>query len=248
MSTLKAQRIYLFSLLDQCADDETPADFSVSGGLTKPGQVYDFLLQFSLTLSIQIFLCLPLLLFSSMCPFKTAIDSLSPSIRSLCPNHLSLLFFIFATAVSWVQGLLMYFHFWLFLFYSCLCIFSSSSSPSPTVFSRPLFSDSDIPSRTATWALPGRATRARYQGAIEFHLGSNGDALFSPHFSESPECCTCQAYSPLDILLTSSTLRYKPSQIENLWMKTKCKLWIQLELHVVVFLMCGASAAKSFAA
>src|SRR6218665_2251157 len=71
------------------------------------------------------------------------------------------------------------------------------------------------------------ATRARYQGAIEFHLGSNGDALFSPHFSESPECCTCQAYSPLDILLTSSTvisLRYKPSQIENLWMKTKCKL------------------------
>src|SRR6218665_1688195 len=51
----------------------------------------------SLTLSMQIF---RLLLFPSACPCKAAIGSLSPSIRSTCPNHRSLLFLIFSTTVS----------------------------------------------------------------------------------------------------------------------------------------------------
>src|SRR6218665_3233685 len=50
-----------------------------------------------------------------------------------------------------------------------------------------------------------------YQGVIEFYLCSNRDALLSPHFSESPECCTCQTYSLLDIFITSSFLQYQPS-------------------------------------
>src|SRR6218665_1565010 len=40
--------------------------------------------------------------------------------------------------------------------------------------------------------------------------------LFSLHiFPSSPECCTCQAYSPFDILLTPSIRRYQSSQIDK---------------------------------
>src|SRR6218665_2902391 len=59
----------------------------------------------------------------------------------------------------------------------------TSSALPLTAFAHSLSSDSNILSRTARLTL--------YQGVIEFHLGCHGDALFSPHFSKSPECCTC---------------------------------------------------------
>src|SRR6218665_3367349 len=54
----------------------------------------------SLTLSIQVFLCLPLLLFPSTCPCKAAFGNLFSSILSTCPNHCNLLSLIFCTTVS----------------------------------------------------------------------------------------------------------------------------------------------------
>src|SRR6218665_1989796 len=71
-----------------------------------------------LTLSIQVFLCLPLLLFPYS-PCKDAFGSLFPSIRSTCSNHCSLLFLIFCITVSSAPKL-----------FSCLLIsdvFSSTS-------------------------------------------------------------------------------------------------------------------------
>src|SRR6218665_2331445 len=84
-----------------------------------------------------------------------------------------------------------------------------SSSLPLTVFARPLFSDSNILSRTARLALPGRN---RFSSWMRWRIG---DALFSPHFYKSPECCTCQTYSPFDIFLTPSILRYQSSQIDK---------------------------------
>src|SRR6218665_4214661 len=43
----------------------------------------------SLTLSIHLFLCLPLLLSPLTCPSSAAFGSLFPSILSTCPNHVS---------------------------------------------------------------------------------------------------------------------------------------------------------------
>src|ERR1043165_1402295 len=59
-----------------------------------------FSLRSSLMLSIQVFLCLPLLCSPLTCPCSAAFGSLSPPILLTCPNHLSLLFLIFSTIVS----------------------------------------------------------------------------------------------------------------------------------------------------
>src|ERR1043165_201087 len=59
-----------------------------------------FSLRSSLMLSIQVFLCLPLLLSPLTCPCNAAFGSLSPPILLTCPNHLSLLFLTFSTIVS----------------------------------------------------------------------------------------------------------------------------------------------------
>src|SRR6218665_1161634 len=53
-----------------------------------------------LTLSIHLFLGLPLLLSPLTCQCSAALGSLSPSILSTCPNHLSLLLLIFSITVS----------------------------------------------------------------------------------------------------------------------------------------------------
>src|SRR6218665_2292016 len=54
----------------------------------------------SLTLSIHLFLCLPLLLSPLTCPCSATFCSLFPSILSTCPNHLSLFLLIFSITVS----------------------------------------------------------------------------------------------------------------------------------------------------
>src|SRR6218665_2853356 len=54
----------------------------------------------SLTLSIHLFLCLPLLLSPLTCPCSAACGRLFPSILSSCPNHVSLLLLIFSITVS----------------------------------------------------------------------------------------------------------------------------------------------------
>src|SRR6218665_4095486 len=55
----------------------------------------------SLTLSIHLFLCLPLLLSPLTCPCSAAFGSLFRSILSTCPNHVSLLLLlIFSITVS----------------------------------------------------------------------------------------------------------------------------------------------------
>src|SRR6218665_884231 len=86
---------FFFSLFHQRADDEaltrllqTPLFLVASPILVK-----SIFLSFRspMTFSIQVFLCLPLLLFPSTCPCKAAFFSLFPSIRSTCPNHCSLL-------------------------------------------------------------------------------------------------------------------------------------------------------------
>src|SRR6218665_3420963 len=90
---------FFFSVFHQRADDEaltrllqTSLFLVASPFLVKP-----MFLSFrpSLTLSIQVFLYLPLLLFPSTCPCKAAFGNLFPSVRSTCPNHCSLLFLIF---------------------------------------------------------------------------------------------------------------------------------------------------------
>src|SRR6218665_1594289 len=83
-----------FSLFHQRADDEAltrllqTSLFLVALSILVKSMFFSF--TSSLTLSIQIFLCLPLLRFSTTCPCKAAIGSLSTSIRSTCPNHWSL--------------------------------------------------------------------------------------------------------------------------------------------------------------
>ena len=54
----------------------------------------------SLTLSIHLFLCLPLLLSPLTCPCSAAFGSLFPSNFSMCPSHSSLLLLIFSITVS----------------------------------------------------------------------------------------------------------------------------------------------------
>src|SRR6218665_2397135 len=60
---------------------------------------------------------------------------------------------------------------------------------------------------------------------IKFHFGCHGDALFSPHFSKSPECCTCQTYSPFDIFFTPSILRYHLSVLPGSQIDKSCDLF-----------------------
>src|SRR6218665_3896896 len=57
----------------------------------------------SLTLSIHLFLGLPLLLSPLTCPCSAAFGSLFPCILSMCPNHVSLLLLIFSIPVSSTQ-------------------------------------------------------------------------------------------------------------------------------------------------
>src|SRR6218665_1882356 len=95
---------FFFSLFHQRADDEALTRFLQTSLflVASPILVKSMFLSFrsSLTLSIQVFLCLPLLLFPSTCPCEAAFGNLFSSILSTCPNHCSLLFLIFCTTVS----------------------------------------------------------------------------------------------------------------------------------------------------
>src|SRR6218665_731815 len=95
---------FYFSLFHQRADDEALTRFLQTSLflVASPILVKSMFLSFrsSLTLSIQVFLCLPLLLFPSTCPCKAAFDNLFSSILSTCPNHCNLLPLIFCTTVS----------------------------------------------------------------------------------------------------------------------------------------------------
>src|SRR6218665_1742093 len=116
---------FFFSLFHQRADDEALTRFLQTSLLlvASPILVKSMFFSFrsSLTLSIQVFLCLPLLLFPSTCPCRAAFDSILSSILSTCPNHCSLLFLIVCITVSSGPSSL----------FSCLFIsdfFSSTSS------------------------------------------------------------------------------------------------------------------------
>src|SRR6218665_991815 len=95
---------FFFSLFHQRADDEAltrflqTSLFLVASPILVKSMFHSF--RSSLTLSIQVFLCLPLLLFPSTCPCKAAFGNLFSSILSTCPNHCSHLFLIFCTTVS----------------------------------------------------------------------------------------------------------------------------------------------------
>src|SRR6218665_2249456 len=92
---------FFFSLLHQRADDEAltrllqTSLFLVVSPILVKSMFFSF--RFCLSLPIQIFLCLPLFLFPSTCPYEAAFGSLFLSIRPTCPNHCSLLFLIFCT-------------------------------------------------------------------------------------------------------------------------------------------------------
>src|SRR6218665_2716454 len=96
--------LFFFSLFHQRADDEAltrclqTSLFLVASPILFKSMFLSF--RSSRTLSIQVFLCPPLLLFPSTCPCKAAFGNLFPSILSTCPNHCSLLFLIFCTTVS----------------------------------------------------------------------------------------------------------------------------------------------------
>src|SRR6218665_57433 len=96
--------VFFFSLFHQRADDEAltrflqTSLFLVASPILVKSMFFSF--RSSLTLSIQVFLSLPLLLFPSTCPCKAAFGSLFSSILSTCPNHCSLLFLILCTTVS----------------------------------------------------------------------------------------------------------------------------------------------------
>ena len=85
------------SSINQPADDEAltrflqTSLFLVASPILVKSMFFSF--RSSLTLSIQVFLCLPLLPFPSTCPCKAAFGSLYPYILSTCPNHCSLLWF-----------------------------------------------------------------------------------------------------------------------------------------------------------
>src|SRR6218665_2843127 len=70
----------------------------------------------SLTLSIHLFLCIPVLLYPLICTCSAAFGSLFPSILSTCPNHSSPLLFD-----------LLYHRFPCSKFFSCFLIFNSFS-------------------------------------------------------------------------------------------------------------------------
>ena len=95
---------FFFLLFHQFPDDEALMKFlhSVLSLTVSPTMVKSVPLLFksSLTLSIHVFRCLPLLLSPSTCPCRAAIGNLLLSILSTWPNHLSLLFCIFSTTVS----------------------------------------------------------------------------------------------------------------------------------------------------
>src|SRR6218665_2967464 len=103
-----------FSLFHQRADDEAltrllqTSLFLVASPILVKSMFFSF--RSSLTLSIQVIICLPLLLFPSTCPCKAAFGSPFSSIRSTCPNHCSLLFLIFCTTVSSAPSSSLVFH------------------------------------------------------------------------------------------------------------------------------------------
>src|SRR6218665_1178619 len=94
---------FFSSLFHQRADDDALTRFLQTSQflVASPILVKSMFLSFrsSLTLSIQVFLCLPLLLFPSTCPCKAAFGNIFSSILSTCPNHCNLLSLIFCTTV-----------------------------------------------------------------------------------------------------------------------------------------------------
>src|SRR6218665_1064742 len=52
------------------------------------------------TLSINVFFCLPLLLFPSTSKYRAFAGNLLPSFLTACPNHVNLLLLILLTSVS----------------------------------------------------------------------------------------------------------------------------------------------------
>src|SRR6218665_1232335 len=98
--------IFFFLLFYQLADDEALIIFlQTSLFLFFPYAVdtcncMPLSSKFSLTLSIHLFLCLPLLLSPLTCPCSAAFGGLFPSILSTCPNHVSLLVLIFSVRIS----------------------------------------------------------------------------------------------------------------------------------------------------
>src|SRR6218665_1469350 len=94
---------YLFLLFRQLADDEALIMFlQTSLFLVSPYAIDKCMCissKSTLTLSIHLFLCLPLLISPLTCPCSAACGSLFSSILSTCPNHV-LLLLIFSITVS----------------------------------------------------------------------------------------------------------------------------------------------------
>jgi len=95
---------FFFLLFHQLAEDEALIIFlQTSLFLVFPYTIDNFMplsSKSSLTLSIHLFLCLPLLLSPLTCPCSATFGSLFHSILSTCPNHVSLLLLIFSITVS----------------------------------------------------------------------------------------------------------------------------------------------------
>src|SRR6218665_2746475 len=95
---------FLFLLFHQLAEDEALIIFLQTSLFLVFPYVVDNCMPLSskssLTLSIHLFLCIPLLLSPLTCPCSAAFGSLFPSIVSMCPNHVSLLHFFFSISVS----------------------------------------------------------------------------------------------------------------------------------------------------
>src|SRR6218665_218238 len=92
---LNMHKFFFFSLFHQGADNEALTRllhislFLVASPILVKTIFFSF--RSSVTLSIQVFLCLPLLLFPSNFPCKAAFGSIFPSIRSTCSNHINCL-------------------------------------------------------------------------------------------------------------------------------------------------------------
>src|SRR6218665_4152308 len=153
---------FFFSLFHQRADYEALTRFLQTSLFLVASPILFksmfFFFRSSLTWSIQVLHCLPLLLFPSTCPRKAAFGNLFSSILSTCPNHCSLLFLIFCTTVSSASSSSLVCSFLTFSLLLLPMILLSQLIPATITasFARPISSDSNILSRTARLALPGR--------------------------------------------------------------------------------------------
>src|SRR6218665_3868757 len=163
--------VICFSLHFQRADDEAltrllqTSPLLVASPILVKSMFFSF--RFSLTLSIKIFLCLPLLLLPCTCPCKAAIGSLSPSIRSTCPNHRSLLVLIFSTTVSRAPSSSL-----VFLIFAC---FYSTPAASDSSQSAHLCHQQSSSLILLSQAPTFRALQQHrhYKGTLQFHLCCN---------------------------------------------------------------------------